>query len=82
MTNKELFARGNDWEIEQNLCFLLQEFWEKASGDKYSQPPVNPVAFVKKFLKEETIVNYEITDLAKMREIEKTAIDADFKEVE
>jgi len=65
MTNRELFERYNTkkWIIEQNLCFLLQEYWDKHCKDEFhSRMPENPVSFVKKFMKEETICDIKCVD--------------------
>ncbi len=78
MTNSEVFEQYNTekWVIEQNLCFLLQEYWEKygkkaveqaKNGYVTSGMPCNSVSFVKEFMKEETIcdVEYKAYELGK-----------------
>ena len=57
MTNAEVFNQyGTErWVIEENLCFMLQEFCEEEN----ITPRNNLISFIKKFMKEETIVNVE-----------------------
>ena len=61
MTNQEVFKEygSEKWVIEQNLCFMLQEYWEciqpkVKDGWNALSMPENPVSFVKKFMKRET----------------------------
>lgn len=101
MKNSELFAEyGTEkWAVEENLCFLLQEYWEelqKKNSFAYKFPtclPINPVGFVKNFMKEETLVNIEYAEQSKMEALKKnivadvpvsseTIIDADYKELD
>lgn len=87
MQNSEVFAQygSEKWVVEQNLCFLLQNFWEQLHTKGYvkeSHCPLNPVSVVKSFMKEETIVDIPYAEMSKMEHIEKSAIiDAEFKEV-
>lgn len=77
MTNKEVFINysSEQWVLEQNLCFMLQDYWDKIKekcGDKLpSQMPMNPVTFVKAFMKEETIVDVPLAEKSKMDNIMK-----------
>ena len=91
MTNKEVFAKYGDiqWTTESNLCFLLQEFWETVRNNSPelklpSHPSINLVSFVKKWMKEETIVEVDMAErnlqenlLAKENVIE----DAEYREL-
>jgi hypothetical protein len=73
MTNQELFEQYNTekWVIEQNLCFLLQLYWDRHCQDAFhSGMPENPVTFVKKFMKEETICDVEYAEKSKMSTLE------------
>lgn len=77
MTNKEVFTNysSEQWVLEQNLCFMLQDYWDKIKEkcrDKLpSQMPLNPVTFVKAFMKEETIVDVPWAEKSKMDNIMK-----------
>ena len=61
--------------LEQNLCFMLQDYWDKIKEkrrDKLpSQMPLNPVTFVKAFMKEETIIDVLWAEKSKMDNIMK-----------
>ena len=93
MTNAELFKEysSEKWVIEQNLCFLLQEYWEthgkKAveqakNGYTTSDMPFNPVTFVKNFMKEETICDIGYAEKSKISTVENnTIVDAKFTEL-
>ena len=93
MTNSEIFKQYNteEWVIEQNLCFLLQEYWEKygkkaieqaKNGYITSDMPCNPVSFVKKFMKDETLCDVKYAEKSKISTIENNIIgDADFIEL-
>ena len=95
MTNQELFEQYNTekWVIEQNLCLLLQTYWEEHGkkaveqakrGYRTSDMPYNPVAFVKKFMKEETICDVEYAEKSKMHTLESKEvgiIDDDYTEL-
>lgn len=93
MTNQELFEEYNSekWVIEQNLCFMLQAYWEEHGKKAIEQAkngyvttgmPYNPVSFVKKFMKEETLCAVEYAEKSKMNTVENnTVIDADFAEL-
>ena len=92
MTNKEVFAKYGDmqWAIESNLCFLLQEFWETVKDNQPelklpSHPSINPVSFVKKWMKEETIVEVGMAERNLQKNLsanENVIEDAEYKEVE
>ena len=67
MTNAEVFEKYHTekWVTEENLCFLLQEYWEKIrekNADLPAKMPINPVTFVKQFMKSETLVSAEWAD--------------------
>lgn len=85
MQNSEVFSQyGSErWVVEQNLCFLLQDFWEQLHTKGYvkeSHCPLNPVSVVKSFMKEETIVDVPWAEKSKMAHVEDGAvIDADFR---
>lgn len=93
MTNAEVFKQYNteNWVIEQNLCFLLQAYWD-AHGQKAVEDakngsvtrsmPYNPISFVKKFMKDETLCTVEYAEKSKVSTIENnTVIDAEFVEL-
>lgn len=93
MTNAEVFEQFNTerWVIEQNLCFLLQTYWDEygkkavedaKNGYITSEMPYNPVSFVKKFMKDETLCAVEYAEKSKMDTVENNIIeDADFVEL-
>ena len=87
MQNAEVFEQygSEKWVIEQNLCFLLQGFWEQCYKKGYvkeSHCPLNPVGVVKEFMKEETIVDTPWAEKSKMYHNENTlVVDAEFKEL-
>lgn len=93
MTNSEIFKQYNTETgvIEQNLCFLLQEYWEEhgkkaveqaKNGYITSGMPYNPVSFVKEFMKNETLCNVKWAEKAKLSTVENNIIgDADFTEL-
>ncbi len=93
MINSEVFEQYNTerWVIEQNLCFLLQEYWEEHGKKAIEQAkngyvtgdmPYNPVSFVKKFMKDETLCDVEYAEKSKISTIENNTIeDADFVEL-
>jgi hypothetical protein len=92
MTNAEVFDKFHTekWVLEQNLCFMLQDYWDKIRektgiGEKLpSQMPINPVTFVKAFMKEETIMNVPWAEKSKMDNIMKhpeNIIEAEFTEI-
>ena len=64
MTNKEVFERygSENWVIEENLHFLLQMFADKMGV----RPDFNTVGFIKNFMKEETIVDIEWAEKARL----------------
>ncbi len=92
MTNLEVFKEYNteQWVIEQNLYFLLQAYWEEygkkavedaKNGYISSEMPYNPVSFVKKFMKEETLCEVEYAEKSKISNIENSIEDVDFIEL-
>ncbi len=86
MTNQELFEQygSEKWVIEQNLCFLLQTYWEECHSKGYimeSHMSVNPVGFVKQFMKEETLCNIKYAEQSKMDGLNDNAIEANFYEL-
>ena len=85
MTNKELFQTRADYEVEENLGYLLQIYWdkvkEKIPGNHYLQSPINPVSFVKEFLKEETYVNTDISDRLQNQNNDIIIIDGEYREI-
>ena len=91
MTNQEVFKEygSEKWVVEQNLCFLLQEYWEthckKAienakNGYTTSGMPYNPISFVKQFMKAETYCELKDAEKSKMETLESNVIDVDFTE--
>lgn len=89
MQNSEVFNQyGSErWVIEQELCFMMQQYWEECREKygnidlKVTEMPINPVSFIKKFMKQETIVVVEYAEKSKMAHLEKDVIDAEFTEV-
>lgn len=87
MVNSEVFKQfgSEQWVIEQNLCFMLQEYWDELyekGAVKESQMPINPVSFVKNFMKEESYVEAEYAEQSKMNTLEKNVIDIDAHDYE
>ena len=75
MTNREVFKQygSEQWVVEQNLYFLMQEYWEELHRNGYikeSQMPINPVGFIKKFIKEETNCDIEYAEKSKINTLE------------
>ena len=92
MTNQEVFKEygSEQWVIEQNLCYLLQGYWDthgkKAiedakNGYTTSGMPYNPVSFVKNFMKKETYCEIGHAEKSKMETLEGNVIDVDFTEL-
>lgn len=75
MTNKEVFEQygSESWVIEENLCYLLQEYKELVENGKWRN--VNLVGFVKQFMKEESLASIEFAEKSKLDTLEKDAID-------
>ena len=75
MKNSELFKNygSEQWVIEQNLCFLLQEYKELVESGKWQG--VNLVGFVKQFMNEETLVETGFAEMSKINTLEAKAID-------
>ena len=90
MTNQEVFKQygSENWVVEENLCYLLQEYVEELHNKGYikeSQSPINTVGFVKGFMKENTLCNIEFAEKSKMNSLAKrevAVIDLICKEVE
>ena len=72
MTNAEVFNQyGTErWVIEENLCFMLQEFCEEEN----IIPKNNLISFIKKFMKEETIVNVEYAEKSAINTAENNVV--------
>ena len=93
MTNAEVFKEyGTEkWVIEQNLCFMLQAYWEEhgkkaledaRNGYITSAMPYNPVSFVKEFMRDETLCAVEYAEKSKIATVENSIIiDTDFTEL-
>ena len=81
MTNQEVFENYGSKRlvIEQNLEFLLQMYWEECHNKYPKEVPshllINPVGFVKQFMKEETICDTEFAEKSKMEIVQKTIAD-------
>ena len=93
MKNSEVFRQysSEKWVIEENLCFLLREYWEtygkKAleqakNGHAISDMPYNPVSFVKKFMEEETFCDIGFAEQSSIATLENNVVsvieDVDF----
>lgn len=81
MTNKEVFEQygSENWVIEENLYFLLQEFAENLGV----RPTFNTVGFIKNFMKDETLVEVEWAEKSKQDHLEENGcIDGNFRELE
>ena len=82
MQNKEFFANygTENWAIEENLCYMLQEYWEAVRtrtgiGKTLTiQLPLNPVSFIKEFMKEETLVDVKYVEQSKLSNLEKNEV--------
>ena len=75
MSNQEVFKQyGSErWVIEQNLYFLMQEYWEELYKNGYikeSKMPINPIGFIKKFMKRETACDIEYAEKSKINTLE------------
>ena len=78
MKNADIFKEysSEQWVIEQNLCYMLQTYWDEhcvpmiwqaESGYKVGKSmPMNPVSFVKKFMKEETLCDTKYAEKSKI----------------
>lgn len=79
MINKEVFEQfgSEQWVIEENLCYLLQEYAEKLGVSN----PCNPVTFVKDFMKKETYVNTKYAEMSAVDTAKKNIV-ADYIEGE
>lgn len=90
MLNSEFFANygTEQWAVEENLCFMLQKYWETVREQTYPgkplplMPPVNLVSFTKEFMKENTLVEVKYAEQSKMQNLETAAIDAEFRELD
>ena len=83
MTNQDVFKEygSEKWIVEQNLCFLLQEYWETHGknaveaakrGYTTSDMPYNPVSFVKQFMKAETYCELKYAEKSKWKPLKTT----------
>ena len=87
MTNQEVFTQfgSEKWVVEQTLCFMMQDYWEKLHEKGYvkeSQMPINPVSFIKGFMKEETITDINYAEKSKIDTVENNVvIDADYIDI-
>lgn len=72
MLNKEVFEQfgSEQWVIEENLCYLLQEYAEKLG----IVHPYNPVTFVKNFMKEETYVDTKYAEMSAVNTARKNVV--------
>jgi hypothetical protein len=79
MLNKEVFEKFGmeNWVIEENLCYLLQEYAERLGVPN----PYSPVAFVKDFMQEETYVNTKYAEMSAVNTAKKNIV-ADYEEGE
>lgn len=84
MINKEVFEQfGSEQQvIEENLCYLLQEYAEKLG----IVHPYNPVTFVKNFMKEETYVDTKYAEMSAVDTARKNVvvdyIDGEYSEID
>lgn len=81
MTNEEVFKEyGTEkWVIEENLCYLLQEYAEKLGASN----PYNPVSFIKKWMKEDTFINKTYAEKSLLSHCKENVVsDAEYKEVQ
>lgn len=60
-TNEEMFIKYSNqhWVLRQLLCFAIQ---------KYEEEKGNPVAFINKFLKEESLVDADLAKASSFRQ--------------
>lgn len=72
MTNAEVFNQygTEQWVIEENLCFMLQEFCESEN----IRPKANLVTFIKKFMKEDTIIDVEYAEKSAIHTAKKNVV--------
>lgn len=78
MQNSDFFENygSEKWAVEQNLCYLLQEYWDAVRKKTVegknlpAQMPLNPVSFVKQFMKEESLVEVKYAEMSKMDHLE------------
>lgn len=81
MVNSEVLKEYNteQWVIEETLSYLLQTYWEDAYRKGYVKEqhmPINPVGFVKKFMKEETYCDVEFAEKSKIQTLEDNEVPA------
>ena len=79
MTNAEVFRNygSEQWVVEQNLEFFLQEYWDAIKekvGQPHSQMPVNPVGFTKEFMGQESYTETKYAEMSKMETLEKNEV--------
>lgn len=88
MTNKEVFENysSENWVIEEALSLMLIEFMDelKHKAGNTITNNINTVGFIKKFMKDETLVHAELAEKSKMDSLEKrhdTIEDAEYREI-
>lgn len=79
MTNAEVFKNygSEQWVVEQNLEFFLQEYWyaiREKVGQPHSQMPINSVGFTKEFMRQESYTETKYAEISKMETLEKNEI--------
>ena len=74
LTNEEMFIKYSNqhWVLRQLLCFVIQEYEEEKG---------NPVTFVTKFLKEESLVDADLAKSSSYRQKNTEVIDGYWKDV-
>ena len=74
LTNEEMFIKYSNqyWVLRQLLCFAIQEYEEEKG---------NPVTFVNKFLKEESLVDADLAKKSSFRQNNTEVIDGYWKDV-
>ena len=79
MLNKEVFEKfgSENWVIEENLCYLLQEYAEKLGVSN----PYNPAIFVKDFMQKETYINTKYAEMSAIDTAKKNIV-ADYTDEE
>ncbi len=72
MLNKEVFEQfgSEQWVIEENLCYLLQEYVEKLGVKN----PISPVVFVKEFMEEESYINEKYAKMSAVNTAKKNIV--------
>lgn len=74
LTNEEMFIKYSNqhWVLRQLLCYAIQEYEEEKG---------NPVAFVSKFLKEESLVDAGLAKASSFKQNNTEIIDGYWKDV-